>query len=191
MSRREEILRCAGALFGSLGYHATSMRHLAQALGLQGGSLYAHIESKEELLWEIVSRAADEFDLALMQALESGGGPAERLEAALVAHLGVVTRNLDLAAVFFNEWKHLPPERFRAMAVRRDRVEAVYRQILQEGVEAGVFREDLDLALATKLLLAPVNWAYTWFSPQGPRSAEEVGRWFARGLMEGLRVQRT
>ena len=190
MSRREEILRCAGALFGSLGYHATSMRHLAQALGLQGGSLYAHIESKEELLWEIVGRAADEFELALGQAVQAGGGPAERLEAALVAHLGVVTRNLELAAVFFNEWKHLSPDRFRAMALRRDQVEAVYRQILQEGVEAGVFRGDLDLALTTKLLLAPVNWAYTWFSPQGPRSSDEVGRLFARGLLEGLRAPR-
>lgn len=186
MGRKEQILQQAGFLFSQRGYHATSMRDLAKALGLQGGSLYAHIDSKESLLWDIVTLAADQFDEALAQALQGPGHAALKLEAALVAHLEVITRNLPLATVFFHEWKHLPPERYHAVALRRDRVEEVYRDLLRQGIAEGLFRPDLDVALSTKLLLSSVNWVYHWYNPSGPRSASEIARANCRLLLEGL-----
>lgn len=186
MTRREEILARAGALFSSRGYHATSMRDLARELGIQGGSLYAHIEGKEELLWEIVNRAADEFDAALAPVVASSAPPPEKLRLAVEGHLEVVARNKDLATVFFNEWKHLSPERYRAIALRRNRVENVYREIFAEGIKGGQFRKDLDPKLAAVLVLSGANWAYQWFNPQGRLSARQVADAFVEMLLEGF-----
>ncbi|HWG84227.1 MAG TPA: TetR/AcrR family transcriptional regulator [Deinococcales bacterium] len=187
--RREQIYRAAGRLFSEVGYHATSMRDLAKALGVQGGSLYAHITSKEELLWEIVNRAADEFDAALAPVLELQGTPPERITAALEAHLEVVSRNLDWATVFFHEWKHLSAERLELVASRRDSVERVYRALLEEGVRQGHFRADLDVKVAAVLLLSSANWAYHWFDPRGRLTAREVARSFANMILRGFLAQ--
>lgn len=186
ITRREQIYRTAGRLFSEMGYHATSMRDLARALGVQGGSLYAHISSKEELLWEIVNRAADEFDAALEPLRDLPGTPPERLRAALEAHLQVVSRNLDWATVFFHEWKHLSPDKIEAIAERRDSVERVYRDILSRGVAEGHFRPDLDVKLAAVLCLSSANWAYHWFKPEGRLSAREVADGFAAMLLAGF-----
>lgn len=186
LTRREQIYRAAGRLFSELGYHATSMRDLARALGVQGGSLYAHIAGKEDLLWEIVNRAADEFDAALAPVRDHPGSPPERLAFALERHLEVVSRNLDWATVFFHEWKHLSAEKLQQIASRRDSVERVYREILTEGVEGGFFRPDLDVKLAAVLSLSSANWAYHWFDPSGRLSAPDVARGFARMLLAGF-----
>jgi AcrR family transcriptional regulator len=184
--RREQIYRAAGRLFSEVGYHATSMRDLAKALGVQGGSLYAHISSKEDLLWEIVNRAADEFDAALEPVLSSDATPPQRLAAALEAHLEVVSRNLDWATVFFHEWKHLSPEKLGLVAARRDSVESVYRRILDEGVAGGYFRKDLDVKVAAVLLLSSANWSYHWFKPTGRLSARDLARSFAEMMLRGF-----
>lgn len=162
------------------------MRDLARELGIQGGSLYAHIEGKEELLWEIVSRAADEFDAALAPVLASNATPPEKLRLALEGHLEVVARNKDLATVFFNEWKHLSPERYGAIALRRNRVENAYREIFAEGIKGGQFRKDLDPKLAAVLALSGANWAYQWFDPQGRLSARQIADAFVDMLLEGF-----
>ena len=187
VSRKEQIYRTAGRLFSEVGYHAASMRDLAKALGVQGGSLYAHISSKEELLWEIVNRAADEFDAALEPVRDSRLPPSEKLRAALEAQMQVIERNLDWATVFFHEWRHLSPDKQDRIALRRDGVERVFRQVLEEGVRAGVFRKDLDVKLAGVLALSSANWAYHWFSPKGRLSAREVADAFARMLLDGMR----
>lgn len=186
LTRREQIYLAAGRLFSEVGYHATSMRDLAKALGVQGGSLYAHIAGKEELLWEIVNRAADEFDAALGPVRAHPGTPPERLALALERHLEVVSRNLDWATVFFHEWKHLSADKLEQIASRRDSVERVYREILIDGVERGFFRRDLDVKLAAVLSLSSANWAYHWFDPAGRLTAREVAIGFTRMLLSGF-----
>jgi TetR/AcrR family transcriptional regulator, cholesterol catabolism regulator len=187
LSRKEQIYRTAGRLFSEVGYHATSMRDLAKALGVQGGSLYAHIAGKEELLWEIVNRAADEFDAALEPIRHSRQSAAKKLRQALEAHMDVVGRNLDWATVFFHEWKHLSPDKLEVIGERRDRIERVFRDILSDGVKTGEFRADLDVKLAAVLSLSSANWAYHWFSPRGRLSAREVADAFSVMLLDGFR----
>jgi TetR/AcrR family transcriptional regulator, cholesterol catabolism regulator len=188
LTRKEQIYLTAGKLFSELGYHATSMRDLAKALGVQGGSLYAHIASKEELLWEIVNRAADEFDAALEPVRDSDLEPGLKLRAALEAHMMVIERTLDWATVFFHDWKHLSDDRLERIAARRDKIERVFRQILEEGVRKGVFRASLDVKLAAVLALSSANWAYHWFNPGGRFTAREVADAFAAMLLDGFRT---
>src|SRR3954451_11572954 len=106
--RRLQIEEAASALFRERGYAATSVRDIAQALNLQGGSLYAHMASKEDVLWSIVTRAADRFNSELGPiAAGATAAPAERLRRMIHAHVGVVTSIQKDAAVFLHEWRFL------------------------------------------------------------------------------------
>ncbi|HEY8393340.1 MAG TPA: TetR/AcrR family transcriptional regulator [Thermaerobacter sp.] len=186
-SRREEILAVAGELFRQKGYHATSMQDIAERLRLQRGSLYAHIDSKEELLFEIVDRAAGRFLDAIEQARRSGRTPAEQLRLALRAHMTVLAEYRDTATVFFHEWRFLREELRRRILEKRDLYEQRWRQIIAEGVERGEFRP-VDERFGALLALSAVNWAYHWYSPEGPLSPEQVADQFADLILDGLRA---
>ena len=85
-ARRTELTRAAARLFAEKGYHGTSIGDLAQALGVQKGSVYSHIESKADLLWEVAREGAEAFQAAL-DAVPEEGPIVERIRAALRAHL--------------------------------------------------------------------------------------------------------
>ncbi|WP_216319729.1 TetR/AcrR family transcriptional regulator [Deinococcus aestuarii] len=187
--RKEQIYRTAARLFSEVGYRSTSMRDIAAALGIKAGSLYSHIEGKEELLWGIVTRIADEFDEALRPAGEASLSPSERLRSALTAYTEVVTRNLEYATVLFSEWRQLPPERQAQVKARRDAVERVFRDIIREGVGAGQFVPDTDVKLTAVLALSGANWLPNWFKPEGSLGPQEVAQTFAALLLRGIEVR--
>src|SRR5439155_15177520 len=123
LDRKEQIYSTARSLFSERGYHATTVRDIARELNMQGGSLYAHIESKEDVLWELVNRAADQFLGAVEPIVQSDLAPAEKLREMVRAHVRVVADNLGDATVFLHEWKFLGEGRRAEMAERRDRYE--------------------------------------------------------------------
>src|SRR2546425_13235106 len=95
-TRRRELVRQAARLFAEKGYHGTSTGDLAEALGVQKGSLYAHISSKADLLWEVAREGAQAFHDAL-DAIPDQLPATEKIRLALRAHLGVVAEQLDAA----------------------------------------------------------------------------------------------
>ena len=183
--RREQILATAQQMFSHQGYHGTTMRDIAQALNMQGGSLYAHITAKEDILWAIVNRAADEFLAAAQPYVDAPGPAAARLRAMLHAHIGVVARNLENATVFFHEWRFLSAERRAAITARRDAYEACFRQVIAQGIAAGEFPH-ADAWMGAVLVLSAGNWLYQWFRPDGTLSADEVADQFANMIIAGL-----
>ena len=187
-ARREEILAVAGELFRQKGYHATSMQDIADRLQLQRGSLYAHIDSKEELLFEIVDRAAERFLAGIEQAWRAGGSATERLRLALQAHMTVIAEHRDTATVFFHEWRFLRDDLRRQIQAKRDRYEARWRELIADGIARGEFRP-VDPRFAALLALSAVNWSYHWYSPAGPLSPAAVADRFAELILDGLRLR--
>lgn len=183
MDRRSQILQMAGHLFSQRGYHATSIRDLAKALNLQGGSLYAHIASKEELLLEVVRQAAARFQEVLKSLPQAG--PKERMVALVKGHLRVIAEELPRATVFFHEWKHLSPPLLEEAKALRDRYEEGVQRVIAEGVEKGVFRV-ANLRLATLFVLSALNWTYQWYRPEGPMSLEELAEAYAQMVLKAL-----
>jgi TetR/AcrR family transcriptional regulator, cholesterol catabolism regulator len=164
-TRRNELTRAAARLFAEKGYHGTSTADLAEALGVQKGSLYAHIESKADLLWEVAREGAAAFHAAL-DAVPDEGPALDRIRAALRGHLRVVAEQLDIATVFTREWRYLQGERREQFVAERRRYEERVRALFREGRERGELRTDLDDATAALLALSAVNWAYTWLRPR-------------------------
>jgi AcrR family transcriptional regulator len=173
--RRREIDIVAGELFHANGYAATSVRDIARALDMQGASLYAHVSSKEDLLWSIVDRAASAFEVAADTALaESAAGDAvDRLAAFVEAHVEVVTDDPERASVFVTEWRHLSPTRREAIAGRRDAYEGRLRDLIVDGISLGAFRAT-DPALAATFLLTALNGIAAWYRPDGRLSAHRI-----------------
>lgn len=184
MTRRQEILHTAGDLFQRHGYHATSMREIARNVQLQGSSLYAHIDGKEDLLHDIVEEAAITFQRAVAE-VDSGLPPRERLQALVRAHLGVILDELPHATVFFHEWAHLSAERRQAVVERRDAYQAVFREAIEAGLADGTFAVD-DPALATLFVMSALNWTYQWLHPAGPLSLDELSLRYADMLARAL-----
>jgi len=183
-ARRSELTREAARLFARKGYHGTSIGDIAEALGVQKGSLYAHIASKEDLLYETMREGAAAFHAAL-DAIPEDASAVEKIRLALRGHLRVVSEQLDVATVFVQEWRYLDGERRDEIVAERRRYEERIRELFREGRELSELRADLDDATAALLLLSAANWAYTWLQP-GRDTDQLADRFFAL-LVDGVR----
>jgi AcrR family transcriptional regulator len=183
-TRRDELASAAARLFAERGYHGTSMGDLAEAMGVQKGSLYSLTSSKQDLLYRAMREGADAFHAGL-DAVPEELPAVERIRLALRSHLGVVANQLDVATVFTREWRYLEgPQREEILAERRHYEERL-RGLFREGVEAGELRSDLDVGAAALLALSAANWAYTWLTPG--RDTGELADRFTAILVDGIR----
>jgi len=183
-ARRAELTRAAARLFAQKGYHGTSIGDLAEALGMQKGSLYTHIDSKADLLWEVAREGSEAFHAAL-DGIPEDGPVLERIRAALRAHLRVVAEQHDIATVFVREWRYLEGERLEQFVAERRRYEERVRALFREGRELGRLRPDLDDGTAALLSLSAANWASTWVRPGS--DTDELADRFTALLLDGMR----
>ncbi|MDQ3646653.1 MAG: TetR/AcrR family transcriptional regulator [Actinomycetota bacterium] len=184
--RRAEMIQASARLFSQRGYHGTSMQHLAEALGLQRGSLYTHIGSKEDLLFDVVDDGAERFLERGRAAVDLVGSAAMKLRHLLVGHIETAIEHLDSATVFLNEWRYLSKDLRTIIQSKRDDYEGMLRKIVQDGIDAGELRADTDVRFAARLVLSAGNWTYAWYRPGGELSPTEIGHRFAELLIRGL-----
>src|SRR5919109_5172244 len=184
MSRRQELSRQAARLFAQKGYHGTSIGDLAEALGVQKGSLYAHIAGKQDLLFETMREGAAAFHAALDEIPERLSA-TEKIRLALRGHLRVVAEQLEVATVFVQEWRYLEGERLEEIVAERRRYEERIRALFREGREHSELRSDLDEVAAALLFLSAANWAYTWLQEGG--DTDVLADRFHALLVDGMR----
>lgn len=161
-SKRDDLVEQATVLFGARGYARTSIRDIATAVGMLPGSVYYHFESKEALLAAVYENGINRSIAALDEAIAPKQDPWDRLEAAAIAHLHLLLDGGALAAIV-SERPNQPGAARAELIRQRDRYEAVFRRLIADaplppGVRPGPFR----LAL-----LGSLNWALTWFRPDG------------------------
>jgi AcrR family transcriptional regulator len=183
--QREEILAAAAQIFREKGYHATSMQEIAEAVHLQKGSLYHHIRSKEEILASLLDHALDLLIQSMQEVMASPLSIEEKLRAAMRMYADNIAVHSDLAAVLLLEYRNLSP-RLRARHMgRRDRFEALWRELIRQGMQQGVFRAS-DEKLVALAILGVQNWMLTWYRAEGPLSAAELSSRFADLFLNGL-----
>lgn len=183
--RREQILEAARALFREKGYHATTIRDIADQSGMLSGSLYAHIKTKEDLLFEITDSVAKRFVSELETIVASADSATEKFRRALAAHIAIVADNIDAATVFMHEWRALTAERKALIQAERDRYEALWQAILDEGIASGEFHSE-HVRFSRLVTLSVANWLYQWYDPDGPLSANDVADRLSDVLLRGL-----
>jgi TetR/AcrR family transcriptional regulator, cholesterol catabolism regulator len=184
-ARRQQIEDAASTLFEEHGYAATSMRDIARLVDLQGGSLYAHVTSKEDVLWSIVDGAARRFLAAGGPIVAGPGSAVERLRALVRAHVEVVTQARDRASVFLFQWTALGPERRAAISNARDEYEGLYRELLTEATASGELAVP-DPKLAAIFALSVLNAIVHWYRPDGSLTPDQIAKRLADLIIGGL-----
>ena len=180
-TRRQAIEDAASTLFHEHGYAGTSVRDIARAVDIQGASLYAHVASKQEVLWSIVEAAAARFEAAadVVEAADPGSlvfGPGANLVALVRGHVGVITDDIERSSVFVHEWRRLDRGRRDDIARRRDAYERRFRTVIASGVESGAFAA-VDPAATAAYLLTALNGLVVWYRPIGrlsPRAIADI-----------------
>ena len=182
---KQLILEAAAQIFSQKGYHATSMQDIASAVDLKKASLYHHISSKQEILLALLNQALDLVIAQVNEALSVEAPYPEKLRRAMRTYLETLVANRELSAVLLFEYRSLEGQRFSQHTIRRDRFERLWRDQIQSGVDAGIFRCQAP-APAARALLGMMNWTITWYRPEGPSSPQEIADQYAGMLINGL-----
>lgn len=182
--RKDRIVEVATSLFREKGYHATSLEDIADRIGFTKPAIYYYFDSKEDILFTIVSSIVDAALKRIRAIANRDARPADRLHDLLVENTRVIIENLDANTVFYNERGLLSPAREREIRKREREYTEVVRDLYEEGVSIGDFVE-MDSNVATATLLGASIWTYRWFDRKGRLSNEQVAQEVARFLRFG------
>jgi TetR/AcrR family transcriptional regulator, cholesterol catabolism regulator len=187
-SRKEQVIRVAAELFREKGYVASSMRDLAQKLGIEAASLYSHIKSKEEILHTLCFDMAADFMASLQEVEKQNNLTAtERLSKGIIGHIQVMARDLTASAVFMNEHRHLSQPSLRDFLLLRINYINRFKKMIEDGMAAGEFKTTIDKKLAVMTLFSSLNWMPMWYNPDAAIEPVELGFQLADMLVNGLK----
>ena len=182
---REDILDAAAQVFRQKGFHGASMADIAEAVNLQKASLYHHVSSKQEILLSLLDRAL-ELLLERISAISTQDvSPDKKLQLMMQEYMKILVDNQDLAAVLLFEHRSLERRQHARHVPNRDKFEALWRQVLSEGVQGKVFKCD-DPAVAARAILGIMNWTLTWYRSDGGLSIEQIADQYSNLLLNGL-----
>jgi TetR/AcrR family transcriptional regulator, cholesterol catabolism regulator len=175
--RREVIIKTAGRLFREKGYEGTTVRDLAEAIGLQSGSLFFHFESKEEILVSLLEGGLRRAVAILDRHLARANTPKEKLAAVLHGHLhAVLYEERDAFYVVLRDWRTLsPPSRKKVIALR-DEYESHIACTLEELARSGLIPQ--NTRLFRLFLLGALNWTVQWYRADGGLNIEQLADGF-------------
>ncbi len=187
LSRKEQVIRSAAELFREKGYAAASMRDLAQKLGIEAASLYSHIKSKEEILQSLCFDMATEFRKSLDEVEKQKVSASEKLKSGIIGHIQVMAKDLTASAVFMNEHRHLSNPHLREFLLLRINYINRFKTIIEEGMNKGEFKSDIDKKLAVMTLFSSLNWMPMWYDPNSNIDSLSLGQQLADMLVNGLK----
>src|SRR5699024_1395482 len=139
-NRKEIIQKTAAALFRQKGYNATSMRHLAEGIGIEAASLYNHINSKEELLRDICFGVANAFIVHMDGVENSNLTPLAQLEERNRFHIRIGLERFEEVSVNNNEWKHLKEPHLTEFVQLRRFYQKRWEAIIEKGIDQKLFK---------------------------------------------------
>ena len=188
-SRRDAILDAALHAFAERGFHGATMRQIASAANVTLANVYNYYAAKSDLLVAILRGASDDQLAATRAAVESEDtSVADRFSAAVAAYVRFDIERQDECFVANSELRYLDSADRKRIIEARDRQQKLFEDLLREGIASGEFRtpypEQVCLAILT--MCAGVT---IWYTPDGPLSAQEVARRYARYALAMLEAR--
>jgi len=187
VSRREELLELAAAMFAERGLRATTVRDIADSAGILSGSLYHHFSSKEEMVDEVLRGFLDWLFQRYEQIVATEPNPLERLKGLFMASFEAIEDRHAQVVIYQDEAKRLASqERFSYVEERNREQRKMWLALLNQGVEEGYFRPDIDVDLVYRFIRDTTWVSVRWYQPGGPLTAEEVGRQYLSIVLGGI-----
>lgn len=186
-TRRDELLELAAAMFAERGLRATTVRDIADSAGILSGSLYHHFSSKEEMVDEVLRGFLDWLFARYQQIVETEPNPLERLKGLFMTSFEAIEHRHAQVVIYQDEAKRLSgQERFSYVEQRNKEQRKMWLDLLNQGVEEGYFRPDIDVDLVYRFIRDTTWVSVRWYQPGGPLTAEEVGRQYLAIVLGGI-----
>ncbi len=185
-AKEQEIIAAAASLFKKKGYRATTLEDIAAAVGMLKGSLYYYIRSKEELLYLVVRDPIRQAYNRLEEIVNSDVPVPEKITQAIANHVTIFHQHYPHIAVYLHDF-HNVMQKLQDSAIEAPKeYQQLLTQLVQQGVDSGDLRSDLDVMVTGYAILGMCNWMYRWYKPEGHMSAEAVANVFTKLILEGL-----
>ncbi|MFZ5879280.1 MAG: TetR/AcrR family transcriptional regulator [Chloroflexota bacterium] len=182
---RDDILDAAAQVFRQKGFNGASMQDIAGAVNLQKASLYHHVTSKQEILLALLERALGMLTEHIAGVAAQDIPADQKLRQMIRAYLIALSDNSDLSSVLLFEHRSLDKKSHARHVPQRDKFEALWRDVINEGVRTEVF-ECADAGVAVRALMGVMNWTLTWYRPNGGKSIECIADEYADLMFHGL-----
>lgn len=188
VSRRDELLELAATMFADRGLRATTVRDIADAAGILSGSLYHHFASKEEMVDEVLRGFLGWLFERYREVIDTEPNPMERLQGLFMASFDAIEHRHAQVVIYQDEAKRLSSQpRFSYLAERNIEQRKIWVDVLNEGIEQGYFRPDIDVDLVYRFIRDTTWVSVRWYQPGGPLTAEQVGRQYLSIVLGGIR----
>jgi len=166
--RRSDILASAAELFARKGVGATTVREIADAVGMLSGSLYHHFESKDAIVAEILTGYLRAIQDRYAAVLASGKSPAESLHDLVLTSLEVASEQPGATTIYQNERAYLRERpRFAAVLAGAADIQRTWLLVIEKGVAEGSFRADIAPRVFYRLIRDAVWLSVRWHHPAG------------------------
>jgi TetR/AcrR family transcriptional regulator len=186
LDRRVEILKSAAAAFRRRGYHGASVDEIASALEMTKGNLYYYFRNKEEILFACHDYSLDALLSLLAEVQSAPIPPDDKLRRLILAFIHIILDELRGTALTL-DLQALSPVLLKRVIAKRDRFDRGMRDIIQQGIDSGLFAPG-DPKMIAFAMMGAVNWISKWFDPAGPMTSDQIGSAFADYLVDGLKI---
>jgi AcrR family transcriptional regulator len=184
---RSRIVAAAVALFAEQGYDATSVNQVVARAGVAKGALYHHFGSKDDLLYEVYRELVDRQRAGLAEILARGLSPTDTLRAIVHDMVTSTAARVAEAKVFFREGYRLTDaNQQRVRAARRD-IHGAVTELVRTAQRNGQFATVASPEMVTFTVFGVINELPVWYSPDGPKTPEQLAEELADLLLAGLR----
>ncbi len=185
--RRAELLAIAADLFAERGFVVTTVREIADAAGILSGSLYYHFDSKESMVDEILREFLDFQQRLYDEVLQQKADPRSTITELVRQSFRAMNEYRSAVTIYQNEAKYLQQfERFSYLRRAANDFERTWMKVLQQGQQAGIFRDDLNVKIAYRFIRDTVWTTVHWYNPRGRLNADVIAEQHITILCEGI-----
>lgn len=186
-SKRELILSEAAKLFREKGFGGSSMRDLAEKVGIEAASMYNHIRSKDEILEEICFGIGRKYDEQLTEIDKTRISYPEKIEAIIAFHIQMIIEDGNAVSVLNNDWKFLNKEKMVEFKAMRNEYEKHLAEIITGGINEGAFKK-VNVSVALFTILSSLRWVELWYKPSRGVTKEDLAKDISAILMNGVKA---
>lgn len=170
--KKAAIIKSAAKAFGRKGFFATTIEDITNELKMTKGNLYYYFSTKEDLVYAVHLLSLEKVLLNIIKINATDNPPDVKLKAAISKHLEVLARDFEGAFMLQYEF-HLPKKFLDEIMALRDLYQKNFVQIIEEGIQADIFRRQ-NARMAAFIILGSINWFLRWYASTGDWSVEEI-----------------
>ena len=187
ISRRDELLELAAAMFAERGLRATTVRDIADSAGILSGSLYHHFSSKEHMVDELLRGFLDWLFDRYQEIVATEPNPLERLKGLFMTSFEAIADRHSQVVIYQDEAKRLSGlPQFEFVDARNREQRKMWLDVLKQGITDGCFRPDIDVDVVYRFIRDTTWVSVRWYQPGGPLTADEVGRQYLAIVLGGI-----